>query len=94
MHTVKYWFIESVVVSAVNELTRNSPLFKAGQKAAKLVGAEDACQFDSGREAPSACKFFILDASDIAKELGLPVCNEVSAQCTSAKRTVNEAGAF
>lgn len=63
---------------AVNELTRNSPLLKGGQKAAQLSGAEDACQFDSGRDAPSACKFFILDVSEIAKELGLPTCNEVS----------------
>lgn len=63
---------------AVNELLRNSPLLRGGKKAAQLSGAEDACQFDSGRGAPSACKFFILDVSDIAKELGLPTCNEVS----------------
>ena len=79
---VKNPYTESLLTCAVNELTRNSPLLKAGQKkAAKLSGADDACQFDSGRDAPSACKFFILDVSEIAKELGLPVCNEVSPTC-------------
>lgn len=64
---------------AGNELTRNSPLLRGEHKAARAAqaGAEDACQFESGRDAPSACKFFILDASEIAAELGLPTCNEV-----------------
>ena len=62
----------------MNELTRNSPLLRAKGKA-KLraqAGAEEACQFESGRSAPAACKFFVLDVSQIAKELGLPTCNE------------------
>lgn len=91
MYMVKERLIQSVLVCAVNELTRNSPLLKGGQKkAAKLSGAEDACQFDSGRDAPSACKFFILDVSEIANELGLPVCNEVSTPSQPTKRIVHE----
>ena len=77
---------ESLLMHAVNELTRNSPLLKGKQKAAQLSGAEDACQFDSGRDAPSACKFFILDVSEIAKELGIPTCNEVSQFLVHAER--------
>ena len=64
----------------MNELTRNSPLLRAKGKT-KLraqAGAEEACQFESGRSAPAACKFFVLDVSQIAKELGLPTCNEAS----------------
>ena len=70
--------LRTYCVNAVNELTRNSPLLKGGKKAAQMAGAEDACQYDSGRDAPSACKFFILDVSEMAQELGLPTCNEVS----------------
>lgn len=36
-----------------------------------------ACQHDPGRGPPSPCKFFILDVSDMAREMGLPVCSEV-----------------
>ena len=39
MYMVKERLIQSVLVCAVNELTRNSPLLKGGQKkAAKLSG--------------------------------------------------------
>jgi len=62
----------------VNALTRNSPLLRVEQKKAAQLGAQDACQFDSGRDAPSACRFFILDASELAQELGLPTCSEVN----------------
>ena len=63
----------------MNELTRNSPLLRGQQRAgwAGQLGAEEACHFESGRGAPSACKFFILDVSEVAAELGLPTCNEV-----------------
>ncbi len=36
-----------------------------------------ACQHDPGRGPPTPCKFFILDVSEMAKELGLPTCSEV-----------------
>ena len=64
----------------MNELTRNSPLLRAKGKTKPRAqaGAEEACQFESGRSAPTACKFFVLDVSQIAKELGLPTCNEAS----------------
>ena len=63
----------------MNELTRNSPLLRGQQRArqAGQLGVEEACQFESGRGAPAACKFFILDVSEVAAELGLPTCNEV-----------------
>lgn len=63
----------------MNELTRNSPLLRGQQRARKAgqLGIEEACQFESGRGPPSACKFFILDVSEVAAELGLPTCNEV-----------------
>ena len=64
-------------MSAVNALTRNSPLLRVEQRKTAQLGARDACQFDSGRDAPSGCKFFILDASELAQELGLPTCSEV-----------------
>ena len=53
-------------------------MLRVEQKKAAQLGAQDACQFDSGRDAPSACKFFILDASEFAQELGLPTCSEVN----------------
>ena len=36
-----------------------------------------ACAAASGRAGEAPCKFFILDVSEIAQELGLPVCDEV-----------------
>ena len=68
----------------MNELTRNSPLLRAKgmTKQRAQAGAEEACRFESGRSAPAACKFFVLDVSQIAKELGLPTCNEASDMTT------------
>jgi hypothetical protein len=69
--------------AAVNELMRNSPLLRgsAARGAASLGSDNDAgavaCQQTSGRGPPSPCKFFILDVSELAQELGLPVCQEV-----------------
>ena len=58
----------------MNELTRNSPLLRGQQKArqAGQLGREEACQFESSRGAPSACKFFILGVSEVAAELASP----------------------
>jgi hypothetical protein len=42
------------------------------------AAAAAACAAASGRGAEAPCKFFILDVSEIAQELGLPVCNEAS----------------
>ena len=36
-----------------------------------------ACQSASGRAGEAPCKFFVLDVSEIAQELGLPTCIEV-----------------
>ena len=79
----------------MNELTRNSPLLrgKAKAKHRAQAGMEEACQFESGRSAPAACKFFVLDVSQIAKELGLPMCNEASA-CQHTQLLGARAGYF
>ena len=68
----------------MNALTRNSPLLRAKgmTKQRAQAGAEEACRFESGRSAPAACKFFVLDVSQIAKELGLPTCDEASDMTT------------
>ncbi len=66
---------------------RKSPLLRGeGLGAGARLGggrlsaqeANMACQHDPGRGPPTPCKFFILDVSEIAKELGLPICNDVS----------------
>lgn len=78
-----------LICCAVNDLMRNSPLLRGGeaQQGSKLsaqrAASEEgmACQQNTGRGPPSPCKFFILDVSDLAQELGIPVCDEVSALC-------------
>ncbi len=72
---------------AVNDLMRKSPLLRgdglgAGTRfSGGRLSAEEAnmaCQHDPGRGPPIPCKFFILDVSEIAQELGLPTCSDVS----------------
>lgn len=41
-----------------------------------LEAAAAACQSASGRGEEAPCKYFILDVSEIAQELGLPTCTE------------------
>ena len=66
---------------------RKSPLLRGvgmgegslGGRGAGRLSGEDAmaCQHDPGRGPPTPCKFFILDVSEMARELGLPTCSEV-----------------
>ncbi|CAL8469167.1 g8708 [Coccomyxa elongata] len=69
----------------LNDLMRKSPLlrgegFGAGPRLSSgRLSAEKAnmaCQHDPGRGPPTPCKFFILDVSEIAQELGLPTCSD------------------
>ena len=81
------WLAEHRCGCAVNDLMRKSPLLRGdGLGAGARLGngrlsaeeANMACQHDPGRGPPTPCKFFILDVSEIAQELGLPTCSDVS----------------